>query len=144
MEQNVTLEPRIIQLPKICDPRGNLTFVQDMDGIPFNIERVYWTYDVPSGESRGGHSHREAEELVVAVSGSFNVNIFDGEDWSTFLLNRPFQGLYIPAGYWRTLDNFASGSVCLVMTSTIYSEDDYVRDYEEYKRMAASGRRGDE
>lgn len=139
MEQDVSLKPRIIQLPKICDPRGNLTFVQDSDGIPFNIERVYWTYDVPSGESRGGHSHREAQELVVAVSGSFNVNIFDGEDWSTYQLNRPFQGLYIPAGYWRTLDNFASGSVCLVMTSTIYSEDDYVRDYEEYKRMAARG-----
>ncbi|MDE5651292.1 MAG: FdtA/QdtA family cupin domain-containing protein [Duncaniella sp.] len=140
MEQDVALKPRIIQLPKICDPRGNLTFVQDCDGIPFNIKRVYWTYDVPAGESRGGHSHREAEEFVVATSGSFNVNIFDGEVWSTYILNRPYQGLYIPAGYWRTLDNFASGSVCLVMTSAAYSEDDYVRDYEEYKRIAAAGK----
>ncbi len=133
-------KPRIIQLPKIFDYRGSLTFVQDGDCIPFKISRVYWIYDVPAGESRGGHSHIEAEELVVATSGSFNVNIFDGEDWSTFILNRPFQGLYIPAGYWRTLDNFASSSVCMVITSNLYSEDDYVRDYEEFKRIATSSR----
>ena len=129
-------KPRLIQLPKIYDPRGSLTFVQDSDQIPFEIKRCFWTYDVPAGESRGGHSHKEAEQLFVAVNGSFNVNIFDGFTWVTFTLNRPFEGLYLPAGFWSTLDNFASGSVCLVLTSTIYSEDDYVRDYEEYKLLA--------
>ncbi|WP_300811595.1 FdtA/QdtA family cupin domain-containing protein [uncultured Duncaniella sp.] len=129
-------QPRIISLPKIYDPRGNLTFVQDNDQIPFNIARVYWTYDVPAGETRGAHSHYKSEELIVATGGSFNVNLFDGESWETYTLNRPFEGLYVPPGYWRTLDNFSSGSVCLVMTSTPYSEDDYERDYEKFKRLA--------
>lgn len=133
-------EPRIIQLPKIYDPRGNLTFVQDADQIPFEIARVYWTYDVPAGEFRGGHSHREAEELVVATGGSFNVNLYDGVEWVTYTLNRPYVGLYIPSGYWRTLDNFASGSVCLVMTSTLYSEEDYVRDFDEFCSLSAERR----
>lgn len=130
------LTPRMINLPRIHDPRGNLTFVQDGDQVPFHIARAYWTYDIPAGEVRGGHSHHVAEELVIATSGSFNVNLFDGETWLTFSLNRPFEGLYIPAGYWRTLDDFASGSVCMVLTSIPYSEDDYVRDYEEFKRLA--------
>ncbi len=116
-------KPRIITLPRIYDPRGNLTFTQNGDGrIPFKIERVYWTYDVPAGEQRGGHSHHESKELLVAISGSFNVNLYDGKEWHTFHLNRPFEGLYIPAGYWRTLDNFASGSVCMVLTSTLFCE----------------------
>jgi len=126
------MKPQIIQLPKICDPRGNLTFVQDGDQVPFDIARAYWTYDVPAGEARGGHSHHEAEELVIATGGSFNVNLFDGNSWVTYTLNRPFEGLYIPPGYWRTLDNFASGSVCLVLTSTKYSEEDYVRDFDDF------------
>lgn len=132
--------PRMVPLPKICDPRGNLTFVQDMDQIPFEISRVYWTYDVPGGESRGGHSHKEAEELVVAAGGSFDVNLFDGKTWLKFQLNRPYEGLYIPAGYWRTLDNFASGSVCLVMTSTLFDEEDYIRDFEQFKLVAMGER----
>ena len=112
-------EARIIRLPRIYDPRGNLTFVQNGDEfLPFKVERVYWTYDVPAGEQRGGHSHHVGKELLIAISGSFNVNLFDGIQWQTFTLNRPFEGLYIPAGYWRTLDNFASGSVCMVLTST--------------------------
>lgn len=129
------MEPQIIQLPKIYDPRGNLTFVEDNEQIPFDISRAYWTYDVPAGESRGGHSHHEAEELVIATSGSFNVNLFDGKNWVTYTLNRPFEGLYIPPGYWRTLDNFASGSVCMVLTSTKYAEEDYVRDFDEFMHI---------
>lgn len=130
-------KPRLIQLPKIYDPRGSLTFVQDNDQIPFEIARCYWTYDVPAGESRGGHSHKEAKSLLVAVNGSFNVNLFDGFTWATYTLNRPFEGLYIPPGFWRTLDNFASGSVCLVMTSILYDPDEYIRDYEEFKHLAS-------
>ncbi|MCM1141692.1 MAG: FdtA/QdtA family cupin domain-containing protein [Duncaniella sp.] len=126
----------MVSLPKICDPRGNLTFVQDMSQVPFEISRVYWTYDVPGGEERGGHSHIEAEELVVAAGGSFDVNLYDGKEWMRFRLNRPYEGLYIPAGYWRTLDNFASGSVCLVMTSTLFDEKDYIRDFEQFKKFA--------
>lgn len=129
-------EARLITLPRIYDPRGNLTFVENADGkIPFEIQRVYWTYDVPAGEERGGHSHHDCHEMLVAVSGSFNVNLFDGENWRTFSLNRPFEGLYIPPGYWRTLDNFASGSVLLVMSSMPYEEADYVRDFDEFMKL---------
>jgi len=133
-------KPGKVSLPRIYDPRGNLTFIQEGDNaLPFEIKRVYWTYDVPAGEERGGHSHHVSEELLVAISGSFNVNLFDGTEWHTFTLNRPFEALYIPAGYWRTLDNFSSGSVCMVMTSTQYSEDDYVREFDEFMKL-----RGDE
>lgn len=132
-----SLKPCLISLPKIYDPRGSLTFVQDNDQIPFEIQRCYWTYDIPSGEGRGGHSHKEAKTLLVAVAGSFNVNLFDGFTWVSYTLNRPYEGLYIPPGFWRTLDNFASGSVCLAMTSILYDETEYIRDYEEYKRVAA-------
>lgn len=131
------MTPAILDLPKICDPRGNLTFVQGCDQIPFQIARVYWTYDVPAGEERGGHSHHQAQELIIASSGSFRVHLSNGREWKTFSLNRPFQGLYVPPGYWRTLDDFASGSVCLVLTSLPYSEDDYVRGYEDFKRISA-------
>ena len=124
--------PHLIELPKIEDPRGNLTFVQDCDQIPFDIKRVYWTYDVPAGVVRGSHSHRETQMLIVAAAGSFDMQLFDGHSTHTFHLNRPFVGLYIPPGYWHTLDNFSSGSVCLVMTSTPYDETDYIRDFEQY------------
>lgn len=125
-------KPQIITLPRIYDPRGNLTFVQDNDQIPFEIKRVYWTYDVPAGEERGGHSHKASTSLVIAANGSFNVNLFDGKEWQTFTLNRPFEGLYLPPGYWRTLDNFASGSVCMVVTSALYDPDDYERDFDRF------------
>lgn len=129
-------KPAIIELPRIYDPRGNLTFTQPGDGrLSFEIARVYWTYDVPAGEARGGHSHHKAKELLVATSGAFNVNLFDGRQWVTYTLNRPYQALYIPAGYWRTLDNFASGSVCMVLTDQPYSEDDYVRDFDEFMKI---------
>lgn len=131
-------KPAMLDLPRIYDPRGNLTFIQHGDSnLPFDIERVYWTYDVPAGEERGGHSHHVGRELLVATSGSFNVNLFDGKNWKTYTLNRPYKGLYIPPGYWRTLDNFASGSVCMVLTSTRYSEDDYVRDFDEFMKISA-------
>lgn len=131
-------KPQIIDLPRIYDPRGNLTFVQNGDTmLPFEIERVYWIYDVPAGEERGAHAHHEGKELLVAVSGSFNVNLFDGKEMCTYTLNRPYKALYVPPGYWRTIDNFASGSVCMVITSTQYSEDDYVRDYDEFMKLAA-------
>lgn len=127
------MEPQVIALPKICDPRGNLTFAEEEKHVPFKIARVYWTYDVPAGQWRGGHSHHVSEELIIATSGSFNVNLHDGRDNRlTFTLNRPFEGLYVPPGWWRTLDNFSSGSVCMVMTSTPYSEEDYIRDYDEF------------
>lgn len=126
-------KPYLVDLPRIYDPRGNLTYVQNGDALlPFDIQRVYWTYDVPAGEERGGHSHHQGKELLVATSGSFNVNLYDGAEWQTFTLNRPYKALYIPPGYWRTLDNFASGSVCMVLTSTPYSEDDYVRDFDTF------------
>lgn len=130
---------RIIALPRIYDPRGNLTFVENGDNfLPFKIERAYWTYDVPAGEERGGHSHHLGRELLVAISGSFNVNLYDGRNWETYTLNRPWEGLYIPPGYWRTLDNFASGSVCMVLTSVPYSEDDYVRDFDQFLSLTLS------
>ena len=131
-------KPRIINLPRIYDPRGNLTFVQDGDSLlPFEVHRVYWTYDVPAGEKRGGHSHYQGRELLVATSGSFNVNVFNGSEWQTFTLNRPYMALYIPPMYWRTLDNFASGSVCMVLTNVKYTEDYYVRELDDFLKLTA-------
>ena len=131
------LLPQMISLPKIHDPRGNLTFVESEAQVPFSIRRCYWIYDVPAGEERGGHSHHHMSQLLVAVGGSFDVNLFDGFSWKRFTLNRPFEGLYIPPGFWRTLDNFSSGAVCLSIVSTDYDESDYVRDFDEYRRLSA-------
>lgn len=133
----VRLMPRIVALPRIHDPRGNLTFAQAGEQVPFGIRRCYWIYDVPAGEERGGHSHHEMSQLLVAVGGSFDVNLHDGFRWRRFTLNRPFEGLYIPPGFWRTLDNFSSGAVCLSIVSTDYCESDYVRDFDEYRRLMA-------
>lgn len=129
--------PRVIELPKICDPRGNLTFVESVAQVPFEIRRAYWIYDVPGGESRGSHAHIASRSLIVAASGSFDVALDDGRSVLRFSLNRSYKGLYVPPGYWRTLDNFSSGSVCMVLTSTDFSEDDYVRDYELFLKMKA-------
>ncbi len=126
-------EARLIEIPRIYDPRGNLSFLEEDDNrLPFKVKRVYWTYDVPGGEHRGEHAHIEGHELIIAVGGSFNVNLFDGREWQTFALNRPFIGLYVPPRYWRTLDNFSSGSVMLVLSSEKFSEDDYIRDFNAY------------
>lgn len=129
-------KPGIIELPRIHDPRGNLTFVQSHAQIPFDLRRAYWIYDVPAGGERGGHSHIEMRQLLVAVGGSFNVNLCDGYSWRTYTLNRPFEGLFIPAGIWRTLDNFSSGAVCLSLVSNDYTEADYIYDFEIFKREA--------
>ena len=131
---------RLIELPKIIDPRGNLTVAEQLREIPFNVERVYWTYDVPAGESRGGHAHRECEEVIVAVSGSFDVTLNNGEERKTYHLNHPYQGLYVGTGIWRTLDDFSSGAVCLVIASHLFEEEDYIRDYDEYLRWATQSK----
>jgi hypothetical protein len=127
-------ECRIIDLPKICDPRGNLTFIEGCSQIPFDIKRVYFLYDVPGGSDRGGHAHRELEQLVIAMSGSFTITLDDGKEKKAFNLNRSYYGLYISPGNWRVLDNFSSGAVCLVLASDIYKESDYIRDHSDFIR----------
>lgn len=125
-------EDKIIDLPKILDPRGNLTVAQSMDHIPFNVSRVYWVYDVPAGESRGGHAHKQCREFIVAASGSFTVTLDDGYTQTSYHLNHPWQGLYVETGVWRTLNDFSSGAVCLVLASEVYEPEDYIYDYEEF------------
>ncbi|MDP2270212.1 MAG: WxcM-like domain-containing protein [Archangium sp.] len=123
---------RLIELPRINDPRGNLTFIEGTVHVPFDIKRVYYLYDVPGGESRGGHAHRELEQLIVAMSGSFDVIVDDGSARKTFTLNRSYVGLYMPTMVWRELVNFSSGAVCTVMASHRYDEADYYRDYDAF------------
>lgn len=123
---------KIINLSKIIDPRGNLTVVEQNIDVPFEIKRAYWTYDVPSGECRGGHAHKEQLELLVALSGSFDVTLDNGKDKETHHLNHPYQGLLIPKMIWRTLEDFSSGAVCLVLASDLFDEDDYIREYDQY------------
>ena len=123
----------IIELPKIYDPRGNLTVAEQMKNVPFDVKRVYWTYDVPSGESRGGHAHKECRELIIAVSGSFTVTLDNGKGLlKNYHLNHPWQGLLVNTGIWRTLEDFSSGAVCLVLASELYDEEDYIYEYEDY------------
>ncbi len=124
--------PTIIPLPKFEDPRGNLSFIEENNHIPFKIERTYWIYDVPGGQIRGGHAFKEQQELIVALSGSFDVVVDDGKTKKTFSLNRSYYGLYVPAGIWRQMQNFSTNSLALVLSSTIFNEDDYIRDYDEY------------
>ena len=123
---------RIIDLPKISDPRGNLTFIEGMRHIPFDIRRVYYTYDVPGGADRGGHAHKALHQLIIAMSGSFDVTLDDGRNKKKFHLNRSYQGLYVCPMMWRYLDNFSSGSVCMVLASNLYEASDYYRDYNEF------------
>ena len=123
---------RIIELPRIKDKRGNLTFIEGNRHIPFDIKRVYYLYDVPGGESRGGHAHRNLEQFIIAASGSFDVMVHDGFKQQRFYLNRSYYGLYIPTMTWRELDNFSSGSVSLVLASEPYDESDYIRDFDEF------------
>ena len=123
---------QIIDLPKIIDPRGNLTVAQQYRQVPFGIRRVYWTYDVPSGECRGGHAHRHCREFIVAVSGSFDVVLDDGQSKITHHLNHPYQGLLVDTGIWRTLEDFSSGAVCLVLAEAEFDEADYIYDYQQF------------
>lgn len=126
---------KIINLPKNGDRRGNLSVIEENNHIPFKIERVFWIYDVPGGESRGGHAYRETEEFIVALSGSFDVVIDDGTEKRTFQLNRSYYGLYVPKMMWREMVNFSTNALALVLSSTKYDSDDYIRDYEQFKQM---------
>jgi dTDP-4-dehydrorhamnose 3,5-epimerase-like enzyme len=128
-------ECRIINFPKINDVRGNLSFIENNNQIPFEIKRAYYLYDVPSGATRGGHSHKIMQQIIIAISGSFDVILDDGNNKKLYFLNRPHYGLYVSPGIWRELENFSSNSVALSLVSTLYDESDYVRDYGVFKKM---------
>lgn len=128
-------KPTIINLPKFLDARGNLSFVEQENHIPFVIKRTYWLYDVPGGEARGGHAYKENEEFIVAMSGSFDVVLDDGTEKKTFTLNRSYYGLYVPKGLWREMENFSTNSLALILSSTDYDANDYVRDYDEFLKL---------
>jgi oxalate decarboxylase/phosphoglucose isomerase-like protein (cupin superfamily) len=130
--KNVSAIPQIIQLPKIIDKRGNLSFFENDNQIPFAIKRTYWIYDVPGGEARGGHAYWENEEFIVALSGSFDVILNDGSENKVYSLNRSYYGLYVPKMYWREMNNFSTNSLALIVSNTEYSEDDYIRDYDGF------------
>lgn len=130
---------RMIDLPKIHDPRGNLTFIEGGRHIPFDIQRVYYLYDVPGGSERGGHAHKALQQLIVAMSGSFDVVLDDGREKRRYHLNRSYNGLYVCPMMWRELDNFSSGAVCMVLASNRYDEDDYYRSYQEFIRAKDKG-----
>lgn len=123
----------LVDLPKIEDHRGNLTFIEGGSHIPFDIQRVYYLYDVPGGAERGGHAHKDLSQLIIAMAGSFDVVLDDGIERKRFHLNRSYYGLYVCPMIWRELDNFSSGSVCMVLASNLYDEADYYRDYEQYR-----------
>lgn len=125
---------QLIELPKISDPRGNLTFVEADRHIPFAIKRVYYLYDVPGGAERGGHAHKGLHQLIIAMSGSFDIHLDDGENKKTIHLNRSYNGLYVCPMIWREMDNFSSGAVCMVLASNFYDESDYYRDYNEFMK----------
>ena len=130
---------RVINLPKFADPRGNLSFVEQMNHIPFEIKRTYWIYDVPGGEARGGHAFRKNEEFIVALSGAFDVIVDDGKEKKRFVLNRSYYGLYIPAGLWRTMENFSTNSLALEFGSIHYDRADYVEDYGQFLKLKSNG-----
>lgn len=130
--------PQLISLPKILDRRGNLSFIESGNHLPFVIARTYWIYDVPGGECRGAHAYRRNQELIVALSGSFDVVLHDGRSEHRFHLNRSYYGVYVPRMMWRTLENFSTNSLALVLASTQYDVSDYVRDFKEFLNMTAS------
>lgn len=130
---------QIIHLPKFLDPRGNLSFVEQLNHIPFEIKRTYWIYDVPGGEARGGHAFRQNEEFIVALSGAFDVIVDDGIEKKTFSLNRSYYGLYIPAGLWRTMENFSTNSLALEFGSIHYDRADYIEDYNQFLKLKENG-----
>lgn len=129
------VEPLLIELPKILDKRGNLSFFENYNQIPFEIKRTYWIYDVPGGEVRGSHAFRNQQEFIVALSGSFDITIHDGIDEKVFSMNRSYYGLYIPKLMWRKIDNFSTNSLALIVSDSEFEEEDYVRDFELFKKM---------
>jgi hypothetical protein len=131
------LKPELIKLPKITDQRGNLSFVEEGSQLPFRIRRVYWIYDVPGGEKRGGHAFRETEEMIVALSGSFDVVLHDGTQEYRYSLNRSYYGVLIPKLMWRMLENFSTNSLAVILASTDYSQSEYIYDFEEFRSLKA-------
>lgn len=129
-------QARIIKLSRHFDPRGNLSVIEELKDIPFKIERTYWIYDVPGGESRGGHAYKENQEFIVALSGSFDVILDDGIEKKTYSLNRSYNGLYVPKGMWREMTNFSTNSLALILSSTKYDANDYIRVYQEFLKFA--------
>lgn len=134
------MSANIVEFVKIEDDRGNLTFVESNSEIPFQIKRTYWIYDVPSGMERGGHAFIQQEEVIVALSGSFDVSIHDGNDENVFQLNRSNYGLYVPNGVWRQMQNFSTNSLALVLSSTFHNEKDYIRDFSRFLKMKGNGK----
>lgn len=132
-------EPTIVSLPKFLDARGNLSFVEQLNHIPFEIKRTYWIYDVPGGESRGGHAFHRNEEFIIALSGAFDVVVDDGKNKQRYTLNRSYYGLYVPAGWWREIENFSTNSLALEFGSMHYDVSDYVRDYDEFLKLKQNG-----
>lgn len=133
-------DARIIELPKFLDARGNLSFAEQNNQIPFEIKRTYWIYDVPGGEARGGHAFRKNEEVIIALSGAFDVVVDDGIEKKVFSLNRSYYGLYVPAGLWRSIENFSTNAFALEFGSTHYDEADYIRDYDEFLTLKTNGK----
>jgi len=127
---------RIINLPKVLDDRGNLSFFQNSDQLPFEIKRVYWIYDVPGGEQRGGHAYKDLQEVIIALSGSFDVVLNDGRQEKVFSLNRSYYGLYVPQKIWRHLENFSTNALALIATDAFYDADQYMRDFDLFKQVA--------
>jgi hypothetical protein len=132
MKNSTVFECSLVQLPKIHNPAGNITAVNNQTEIPFDVKRVYYVYDVPGGEARGGHAHKELQQFIVAASGSFDIILNDGKVKRTFNLSRPYMGVFVPPGIWRELDNFSSGAICLVLASHVYQEEDYIREYDRF------------
>lgn len=128
-------KPTLINLPKIVDSRGNLSFFENENQIPFKIARTYWIYDVPGGELRGSHAFKEQQEFIIALSGSFDVVLHDGEKEQVFSLNRSYYGLYVPKMYWRKIENFSTNSLALIVSDKSFEENDYIRDFEEFKKL---------
>ena len=132
-------KPKIIDLPKFLDARGNLSFVEQFTHIPFEIKRTYWLYDVPGGECRGGHAYKDNQEFIVALSGSFDVVLDDGKEKINYTLNRSFYGLYVPKGLWREMENFSTNALAMILSSTDYDPNDYIRDYDEFLKFKRNG-----
>lgn len=128
-------EVKIIQLPKILDPRGNLSFLESGNHVPFDIQRTYWIYDVPGGEIRGGHAFNLQKEFIIVLSGSLDVIIYDGTKEKKFSLNRSYYGLYVPNGVWRHMENFATNTLVLILSNTVFEESDYIRDKDKYLKL---------